>query len=131
MEKSKKPMASYIMDSRNGCWRHSKKPSTLGQRTALCAMEFTYNTKHNNSRDPLFLVHGVEAVLPVEITYESMRVSGYDEDASTTALQDDVDALDEARDIGFSRFMQYQQNLRNYLNRQVCPRSFEVRDLVF
>jgi hypothetical protein len=27
--------------------------------------------------------------------------------------------------------MQYQQNLRNYLNRQVCPRSFEVRDLVF
>jgi hypothetical protein len=42
-------------------------------------------------------------MLLAEITYESPRVAGYDEDASTTALQDDIDALDEARDIALSR----------------------------
>jgi hypothetical protein len=70
---------------------------------------------------PFFLVHGGEVVLPVEITHEAPRISTYDEIASTEAIQDDVDALDEARDIVLSRSMQYQQNLRNYRSRQVCP----------
>jgi transposase InsO family protein len=56
---------------------------------------------------PFFLVHGAEAVLPVEITHEAPRIAAYDETTSTKVLQDDVDALDEARD----RAMQYRQNL--------------------
>jgi hypothetical protein len=60
---------------------------------------------------PFFLVHSAEAVLPVKITHEVPRISAYEEIASTEALQDDVDALDKARDIALSRSMQYQQNL--------------------
>jgi hypothetical protein len=60
---------------------------------------------------PLFLVHGAEVVLPVEITHEAPRIAAYDETTSTEALQDDVDALDEARDIALARATQYQQNL--------------------
>jgi hypothetical protein len=45
----------------------------------------------------------------------------YDEATSTEALQDDVDALDEARDVALARATQYQQNLRNYHNSQVRP----------
>jgi hypothetical protein len=48
---------------------------------------------------PFFLVHGVEPVLPVEITHEAPRIMTYDEPTSIEAFQDDVDALDEARDI--------------------------------
>jgi hypothetical protein len=57
---------------------------------------------------PFFLVHGAEAVLPVEITHEAPRVMAYDEITSTEALQDDVDALDEARDKALERATQYQ-----------------------
>ena len=39
---------------------------------------------------PFFLVHGAEAVLPVEVTHEAPRVTAYDETTSTEALQDDV-----------------------------------------
>jgi hypothetical protein len=46
-------------------------------------------------------------VLLVEITQEAPRIAVYDETTSTEALQDDVDALDEARDLA----TQYQQNL--------------------
>jgi hypothetical protein len=58
-----------------------------------------------------FLVHGAEAVLPVEITHETLRIATYDEATSTEALQDDVNALDEARDVALARATQYQQNL--------------------
>jgi hypothetical protein len=76
------------------------------------------------------LVHGAEAVLPVEITHEAPKIVTYDESTSNEALQDDVDALDKARDIALARAMQYQQNLRNYHSTRVCPRSFEVGDLM-
>jgi hypothetical protein len=54
---------------------------------------------------PFFLVQVAEVVLLVEITHEAFRISAYDEVTSTEALQDDVDALDEARDVVLSRTM--------------------------
>jgi hypothetical protein len=57
------------------------------------------------------LVHGAEAVLPFEITHEAPRIAAYDETTSKEALQDDVDALNEARDVALARATQYQQNL--------------------
>jgi transposase InsO family protein len=79
---------------------------------------------------PFFLVHGVEAMLPVEIAHEAPRVADYEEIASTKALEDGVDALDEARDVVLTRSTAYQQNLRNYHSRRLRPKSFEVGDLV-
>jgi hypothetical protein len=79
---------------------------------------------------PFFLVHGAKAVLPVEITHEASRIATYDESTSSEALQDDVDALDEVRDVALARATQYQQNLRNYHSTHVRPRSFVVGDLV-
>jgi hypothetical protein len=56
---------------------------------------------------PFFLVHGAEAMLPVEITHEAPRIAAYDKTTSTEALQDDVDALNEARDVALARATQY------------------------
>jgi hypothetical protein len=68
-----------------------------------------------------FPIHGVEAMLPVEITHEAPRVMAYDKVTSTEALQNDVDALDEARDKALERATQYQQSLRNYHSSRVRP----------
>jgi hypothetical protein len=68
---------------------------------------------------PFFLVYGAEAVLPVKITHEAPRITAYNETTSTEALQDDVDALDEARDVALARATQYQQNLQNYHSSRV------------
>jgi hypothetical protein len=57
-----------------------------------------------------FLVHNAEAVLLGKITCEAPRISDYKEIASTKALEDDVDALDEARDIALAKSTTYQQN---------------------
>ena len=79
---------------------------------------------------PFFLVHGAETVLPVEMAHDSPRVAEYEEEASQKALEDDVDAVDEARDIVLSQVSAYQQNLKNYHSRRLHPWSFEVGDLV-
>jgi hypothetical protein len=68
---------------------------------------------------PFFLVHGVKAVLLFKITHEAPRISNYNEASSKEALQDDIDALDEARDVALARSTQYQQNLQNYHSRRV------------
>jgi hypothetical protein len=57
---------------------------------------------------PFFLVDGAEAVLPVEITHEAPRIEAYDEMTSIEALQDDVDALNEAIDVALASATQYQ-----------------------
>jgi hypothetical protein len=75
-----------------------------------------------------FLVHGAEAVLPVKITHEAPRIAAYDKTTSTEALQDNVDVLDEARDVALARATQ--QSLRNYHSSRVRPCSFVVGDLV-
>jgi hypothetical protein len=60
---------------------------------------------------PFFLVHGAEAVLPVKITHEAPRIVAYDETTTTEALQDDIDALANARDVVLARATQYQLSL--------------------
>jgi hypothetical protein len=57
-------------------------------------------------------------------------VTAYDKVTSTEALQNDINALDEARDKALERATQYQQSLRNYHSSRVCLRSFVVGDLV-
>ena len=76
------------------------------------------------------LVYGAEAVLPSDLQYNAPRVVAYNEAASTEALEDDVDALDEARDIALARSAIYQQNLRGYHSRRVRSRAFVEGDLV-
>jgi hypothetical protein len=56
---------------------------------------------------PFFLVHDAEAVLPIEIEHNSPRVMEFDEEASQKALEDNVDAIHEARDVVLSRVSTY------------------------
>jgi hypothetical protein len=46
-------------------------------------------------------------MLLVEITHEAPRIASYNETTSTKALQDNVDALNEARDVALARATQY------------------------
>jgi hypothetical protein len=96
--------------------------------SVLWSIRTTPNTATQET--PFFLVHGAEAVLPIEIEHNSPRVAEYDEETSRRVLEDDVDALDEARDEVLSRVTKYQQDLKNYHSRRLRPRSFQVGDLV-
>ena len=76
------------------------------------------------------MVYGAEAVLPSDVRHNAPRVAAYTEADSTAALENAIDALDEAREIALARSDIYQQNLRNYHSRRVRRRSFNEGDLV-
>ena len=52
---------------------------------------------------PLFMVYGAEAVLPCDIIHDSPRVRMYEEKEAKLDRQDNLDALEEERDIAKAR----------------------------
>ena len=75
-------------------------------------------------------MYGAEAILPADIEHDSPRVTLYTEAEVKEARENDVDLLEEARDLAASRSAIYQQNLRRYHSRKVSPRTFREGDLV-
>jgi hypothetical protein len=117
-------------DKKEAASTSGESKTRLGRRATLRTLEPSNNTQCSYPRNSIFWVHGAEAVLQIKITHEAPRIVAYDKTTSTEALQDDVDALDEERDVALARATQYQQNLQNYHSSRVRLRSFVVGDLV-
>jgi hypothetical protein len=56
---------------------------------------------------PYIMVHGSEAVLPIDIDYTSRRVQAYTKEGNQVALEDAIDQLDEAHDVALLRCAKY------------------------
>jgi hypothetical protein len=56
------------------------------------------------------------------------RVIEYEEVASTKEIEDDVDVLDEVRDVALARATVYHQNLRNY-HSPLLEKSLAIKSL--
>ena len=69
-------------------------------------------------------------MLPADVRFEAPRVIAYTEEASSEALEDSIDLLDEIGNIALARTAIYQQALRNYHSQRVRIRSFAKGDLV-
>ena len=70
------------------------------------------------------MVYGAEAVLPTDIVHDAPRVTMFTEAEVKEARENDVDLLEEARELAFSRSAIYQQNLQRYHSRKVNPQVF-------
>jgi hypothetical protein len=79
---------------------------------------------------PFFMLHGSEAMLPIDINYERPRVRAYTDEGNQVSLEDAIDQLNEARDVALLHSARYQHAIRHYHGRTVWERAFQVRDLV-
>ncbi|XP_051190507.1 uncharacterized protein [Lolium perenne] len=116
-----KPRLMVPLERAAGCWAEELPSVLWGIRTT---------PNRSTGFTPFFLVYGAEAVMPTDIACDSPRVTNYAEEENERARQDDIDLLDEARDLALSRTAIYQQGLRRYHSRRVRGRSFQVGDLV-
>src|SRR5438876_7930887 len=76
------------------------------------------------------MTYGSEAVLPTELEFGSPRVQNFNEKKSEDSRLEDLDQLEEARDITTIQSAKYLQGLRRYHNRNVRGRAFSPGDLV-
>jgi hypothetical protein len=83
-----------------------------------------------NGNTPFFMVYGSEAVLPSDLAFGAPRLIFKDiAEAEATRLQD-VDVIEEERLNSAIQSARYQQTLRRYHERNMCPRSFSIGDLI-
>jgi hypothetical protein len=81
-------------------------------------------------QSPYFLVYGSEAILPVDVMWDSPAVEQYDEGISEDSRRVDIDELEEARCAALVQSARYLEGIRRYHDRNVKERSFIVGDLV-
>ena len=77
-----------------------------------------------------FTVYGAEAVLPCDIIPDSPIVRMYEEREAELDWQDNLDALEEERDVAKARSTFYQQQARSYQSREVRGKTYNVGELV-
>ena len=76
------------------------------------------------------MVYGAEAVLPCNIIHDSPRVRMYEEREAELDRQDNLDALEEERDVAKAHSAFYQQQARRYQSREVRAKTYNVGQLV-
>src|SRR5438132_12756535 len=68
---------------------------------------------------PFFLTYGSEAVLPTELEFGSPRVWNFNKKQSKDSRLEDLDQLEEARDIAAIQSARYLQGLCRYHDRNI------------
>ena len=79
---------------------------------------------------PYFLVYGLEAILPADITFRAPRLKNYDEEQAKAVRSEDIDRAEEERLITYVHIAKYLEGWQRYYNRNIKGRSFAVDDLV-
>jgi hypothetical protein len=75
-------------NTKGGNWIKELPNALWGLRT---------QTTKTTGQSPYFLVYGSEAILPVDVMWDSPAVEQYDEGISEDSRQVDIDGLEEAR----------------------------------
>ena len=79
---------------------------------------------------PFFMVYDAEVELPCDIIHDSPRVHVYEEKEAELDQQDNLDALEEERDVAKAHSAFYQQQARRYQSREVRAKTYNIGELV-
>ncbi|GJX33821.1 hypothetical protein Tco_0245378 [Tanacetum coccineum] len=71
------------------------------------------------------LVYGSEAVIPIEISVETKRVQDFDPKENEKRRREDLDILEERREMASIKEAHYKQKLEGYYNKNVKPSTFK------
>ncbi|GKD73761.1 reverse transcriptase domain-containing protein [Tanacetum coccineum] len=81
--------------------------------------------KSSNGETPFSLVYGSEAVILIEIRMETKRVQDFDPKENEKSRPEDLDILEERREIASIKEARYKQKLEGYYNKNVKPSIFK------
>ncbi|XP_074336089.1 uncharacterized protein LOC141673257 [Apium graveolens] len=76
------------------------------------------------------LAYGAEAVVPMEISYSSLRIQGYNAGENEEGQRLAMDLIDEVRNEAHAKVLEYQKKASFYHNLRVKEMFFKQGDLV-
>lgn len=89
--------------------------------TMLWSLRTTPN--HSTGYTPYIMVYGAKAVLPTDIEYCASRLKLYISEQNESSLQDALDQLNEAHNIGILLSARYQHTLQRYHSHRIRKRT--------
>ncbi|KAL0319852.1 UNVERIFIED_CONTAM: Ribonuclease HI [Sesamum radiatum] len=98
----------------------------------LLGVLWAYRTtsRRSTGESPFSLVYGTEAVVPVEIGEETLRVQQYEPTSNSSEKHADLDLIQELRNNANTRTTAYKAVMAKAYNSKVRRRGFQVGDLV-
>jgi len=110
-----------MLDSAKGKWA-DELPNVL----------WAYQTmpRRSTGETPFSMTFGTKAMILVEVGLLSMRTADFSSSANDAFMIDQLDFMEENREIASIRLVNYQQKLSWGYNRNVRPREFIIGDLV-
>jgi hypothetical protein len=79
----------------------------VDERATLGGLESEDDAEPGHGLLVVFLVYGVEAILPTDLEYGSPRTKAYDDQNNQTSREDSLDQLEEARDVALLHSARY------------------------
>jgi hypothetical protein len=102
----------------------------VDQGTTQCTLGASYSTYQPTGQLPYFLVYGSEAILPVDVMWESLTVEQYDKGISEDNRRVNIDSLEETCCTALVQSARYLEGIRRYHDRNIKERYFNIGDLV-
>ncbi|XP_071705132.1 uncharacterized protein [Rutidosis leptorrhynchoides] len=87
--------------------------------------------KGATNETPFSLVYGSEAVIPAEINVPTMRITSFDESSNSEELRENLNLVEERREMAVIKEAINKQRITSYYNKRVQPLSFQLDDLVW
>ncbi|XP_071695212.1 uncharacterized protein [Rutidosis leptorrhynchoides] len=87
--------------------------------------------KGTTNETPFSLVYGSEAVIPVKIIMPTMRITSFDESSNSEELRENLNFVEEHREMAAIKEAINKQRNASYYNKRVQPLSFQLDDLVW
>ncbi|XP_071688426.1 uncharacterized protein [Rutidosis leptorrhynchoides] len=92
---------------------------------------FRTTPKGSNRETPFSLVYSSEAVIPAKIAVPTQRVMEFNDESNVINLKENLDLLEERRDIAAIREASNKQKISKYYNQRVRERTFRPDDFVW
>ncbi|XP_071714374.1 uncharacterized protein [Rutidosis leptorrhynchoides] len=86
--------------------------------------------KGATNETPFSLVYGFEVVIPVKINVPTMCIASFDESSNSEELRENLNLVEERREIAAIKEAINKQRIARYYNKRVQPLSFQLDDLV-
>ncbi|GKD50283.1 reverse transcriptase domain-containing protein [Tanacetum coccineum] len=82
--------------------------------------------KSSNRENPFSLTYGSKAVVPIEISVETKKIKEFEARQNDKRRKEDLDILEERREIDSIREAHHKQKLERYYNKRVQPSTFKL-----
>ncbi|GJT45524.1 reverse transcriptase domain-containing protein [Tanacetum coccineum] len=82
--------------------------------------------KYSNGETPFSLVYDSKDIIPIEIIIETRRIQDFDSKQNEKRCREDLDILEERREIASIKEAHYKQKLEGYYNKHVRPFTFKL-----